>query len=98
MEGMVSKRPPLGAREAAGKSEGRIPIACRRGYSAGRPNAQVRPAASASELAPVSEPRDATPATEGEGGGLGRSRREAAAEKRSPRDSRRGGRTSGPRR
>ena len=53
--------------------------------------------ASASELAPGSAPREATPATE-EGGGLGRGRQEAAAEKSSPRDSRRGGRTSGPER
>ena len=76
---------------------GRIPIAGRRGCSASRPNARARPVASASELAPGSAPREATPATE-EGGGLGRGRQEAAAEKSSPRDSRRGGRTSGPER
>ncbi len=98
MEGTVSKRPPLGARQAAGKSEAWIPIAGRRGYSAGLPNARVRPGASVSALDPVSVPREATPATEEEGGGLGRGRREAAAEKRSPRDSRPGGRTSGPQR
>ena len=98
MEGTVSKRPPLGARQAAGKSEGRIPIAGWRGCSASRPNARARPGASASELAPGLASREATPSTRKEGVGLGRGRREAAAEKRSPRDSRRGGRTSGPER